>query len=77
MQTAFDHLAKQVLDLPARQRLKLAEVLLISADGELEEGSEAAWNAEIHDRIIAIDSGLDTGIPLAEVMAEADNLLAK
>ena len=77
MQTAFDHLAKQVPDLPARQRLKLAEVLLISADGELEEGSVAAWNAEIHDRIIAVDAGLDSGIPLTEVMAEADNLLVK
>lgn len=66
-----------MLDLPARQRLKLAEVLLVSTDAEIEEDAETAWNTEIRDRITAIDAGRESGVSLEEVMAEADKMLAK
>ena len=44
--------------LPLRQRLALAESLLESADTAADPEAEAAWDAEIRDRIRAIDKGL-------------------
>ncbi len=77
MAVSFETITKEALDLTPRQRLKLAEVLLVSADGETEDGCQAAWDAEIEARIVAIDQGRETGVPFDEVMAAADKLLAR
>jgi putative addiction module component (TIGR02574 family) len=77
MPVNFDTVAKEALDLTPRQRLKLAELLLVSADGDLEGECNAAWAAEIEARILAIDQGREAGIPFDEVMASADKLLAR
>lgn len=77
MTVSFDTVAKEALDLTPRQRLKLAELLLVSADGEPEGDCQAAWATEIEARILAIDQGHEAGIPFEEVMASADKLLAR
>ncbi|RPJ35484.1 MAG: hypothetical protein EHM17_02515 [Verrucomicrobiaceae bacterium] len=77
MPVSFDTVAKEALDLTPRQRLKLAEVLLVSADGEPDSDCQEAWDAEIKARILAIDEGRETGVSFEEVMEEADNLLAQ
>jgi putative addiction module component (TIGR02574 family) len=77
MATRFETITKDALDLTPRQRLKLAEVLLVSADGDPEDDCQAAWDAEIEARILAIDQGRETGVPFEEVMAAADKLLAR
>jgi putative addiction module component (TIGR02574 family) len=77
MSSTFDVLAKQALDLPRRQRLKLAEVLLVSADGDADQECDTAWSTEIEARILAIDSGREAGIAFEEVVAEANQLFAK
>jgi putative addiction module component (TIGR02574 family) len=77
MAASFESITKEALDLTPRQRLKLAEVLLVSADGEQEDNCQAEWDAEIEARILAIDQGGETGIPFDEVMAAADKLLVR
>lgn len=77
MAVSFETITKEALDLTPRQRLKLAEVLLVSADGAAEEDCRTEWDAEIEARIQAIDQGRETGIPFEEVLAEADKLLAR
>jgi putative addiction module component (TIGR02574 family) len=77
MGVSFETITKEALDLTPRQRLKLAEVLLVSADGEPDGDCQAAWDAEIEARIQAIDQGRESGIPFEEVMAAADKLLAR
>ena len=77
MPVNFDAVAKEALDLTPRQRLKLAELLLVSADGGLEGDCDAAWDAEIEARILAIDQGRETGVSFEEVMADADKILAR
>ena len=77
MAVSFETITKEALDLTPRQRLKLAEVLLVSTDGETESDCQAEWDVEIEARIQAIDQGRETGIPFEEVMAAADKLLAR
>lgn len=77
MAASFETITKEALDLTPRQRLKLAEVLLVSADGKLESECQSEWDVEIEARIQAINQGRETGIPFEEVMATADKLLAR
>jgi len=77
MAISFETITKEALDLTPRQRLKLAEVLLVSADGNPEDDCQAAWNEEIEARIQAIDQGREAGIPFESVMAAADKLLTR
>jgi len=77
MSANFETIARDALDLTPRQRLKLAEVLLVSADGEPESGCQAAWDEEIEARILAIDAGREKGVAFENVMAEADEILTQ
>ncbi len=49
----------------------LADFLLESA------AAEAAWDAEIRDRIQAIDDGRVVGVPYEDVMRSAEDRLAQ
>lgn len=64
MAVNFETITKEALDLTPRQRLKLAEVLLVSADGEPDSDCQAEWDTEVVARIRAIDQGLEAGFPL-------------
>jgi putative addiction module component (TIGR02574 family) len=77
MAISFETITKEALDLTPRQRLKLAEVLLVSADGEAEDDCQAEWDAEIEARILAIDQGREAGVPFEEVMAAAEKLFVR
>lgn len=77
MAASFETITKEALDLTPRQRLKLAEVLLVSADGESECDCQSEWDVEIEARIQSIDQGRETGIPFEDVMTTADELLAR
>lgn len=77
MALSFETITKEALDLTPRQRLKLAEVLLVSAAGNPEDDCQAAWNEEIEARTQAIDQGREAGIPFESVMAAADKLLTR
>ncbi len=75
MLTALEQVTKEAMDLPLRQKLALAEFLMESADAAADPGAEAAWDAEICDRIRAIDEGRVVGVAYEDVMRAAESRL--
>jgi putative addiction module component (TIGR02574 family) len=69
MPATLDTISQDALVLPPDQRLTLARRLLDSVDLEPEPGAEAAWQAEITQRIARYDAGESKGIPAGEVFA--------
>jgi len=65
-QQALDPLQK-ALSLSEEERAALADSLLASLDGGVDEGAEEAWEQEISRRIADIDSGKAKMIPWEEV----------
>jgi putative addiction module component (TIGR02574 family) len=76
MPRALEEVTREAMDLPPRQRLALAGLLLESADAEADPEAEAAWDSEIRDRISAIDEGRVTGVAYEDVMRAAERRLA-
>ena len=60
--------------LPPADRVRLAEDLLSTVQ-EVDEDTEAAWDAEIRLRIAEIDAGTAKLIPAEEVFAQVRRLL--
>jgi putative addiction module component (TIGR02574 family) len=58
---------KDALDLPPEARAAIAATLLNSLDDQVDEGAEAAWEAEIIRRVNELDSGKVKAIPWAAV----------
>jgi putative addiction module component (TIGR02574 family) len=50
-------LLEKALSLSVEEREALAESLISNLDGEVEEGVQAAWEAEIGRRVAELDSG--------------------
>ena len=75
MERGFEIIIREALELTPRQRLELAGILLASADGEVECGSQEAWDDEIHARIRAIDQGREIGVSFEALMASADKII--
>jgi putative addiction module component (TIGR02574 family) len=75
MPATLEQVTKEAMELPPRQKLALAEFLLESAEAAADPDAEAAWDAEIRDRIRAIDEGRVTGIACEDVMRVAENRL--
>jgi putative addiction module component (TIGR02574 family) len=74
--------AKRVIDealrLPAEVRAALAGELLASLDdSEVEPDREAAWNAEIRNRIEAYERGEVTAVPADEALAQVRAIRGK
>ena len=74
--SALEEIARDAMDLPARQRLALAEFLLESVEVAADPEAETAWDTEIRERIRAIDDGRVTGVAYEDVMREAEKRLA-
>lgn len=69
MSATLDAVAQDALVLPPDQRLVLARVLLGSVDLEPDPGAEAAWDAEIAQRVARFKAGESKAIPAGEVFA--------
>lgn len=69
----LDHgsLEARLLGLPASDRARLAELLLDSLEGAAAD-VDAAWGDEAERRHAELVSGQVTGVPAAQVFAEAD-----
>ncbi len=65
-----------VLDLPDEERAELALRLVESLDGEPADDVEAAWAAEVRDRVDALRRGDARSRPAADVFREARERLA-
>jgi len=68
-------LEKEVLELPPRSRVRLAERIIESIDDYAAPELEAAWNDEIERRVKEIQSGAEKGVPAGDVMKEARRAL--
>lgn len=75
MPTALDHVTKEAMDLPPRQKHALAEFLLESAEAAADPEVEAAWDSEIRDRVRAIGEGRVTGVAYEDVRRAAEGRL--
>ena len=73
MTEAAEELKVKALELSDKDRAELAHLLLVSLDEDVEEGVEAAWDAELDRRVREIDSGQATGRDAFEVLAEMRN----
>jgi putative addiction module component (TIGR02574 family) len=71
----FRGLEKEVLELPPRSRVRLAERIIESIDDYADPRLEAAWEEEIGRRVQDIQSGVEKGIPAEQVMQEARRAL--
>ncbi len=75
MPVTLEGVTKEAMELSPGERLALAEVLLQSAEVANSE-AEAAWDAEVSDRIRAIDGGRVNGIAYEDVKRAAESRLA-
>lgn len=70
MPDTLEALSHDALFLPADQRVALAYRLLVSVEPDTKPGAEAAWDAEIVNRIARFDAGQSQPVPAAEVFSE-------
>ena len=67
MTPEVSRLLEQALSLSLEEREALAESLISNLDGKVDEGVQAAWEAEIGKRISDLDSGKAKTTSWAEV----------
>lgn len=73
MSLPVEQLEAEALDLPLRERARLAHRLLISLDKETDEDAaavEQAWEEEIRRRVADLEAGTAELIPAEQVLAE-------
>ena len=68
-------LEKEVLDLPPRSRIRMAEKILESVDDFTSSEIETAWDREIERRVSDLESGKVKGIPATQAMDKARRAL--
>ena len=73
MTEAAEEIKLKALRLSDKDRAELAHLLLVSLEEDVEEGVEAAWDAELDRRVSEIDSGQANGRDAFEVLAEMRN----
>lgn len=76
MSVLLDELSRKARVLPTEERAQLAQELLESVERESDPDVQAAWEAEIAERISKYERGEATLIPAEEVFAAA-RLLTK
>ncbi len=76
MATPASKVLQDALALTAEQRLDLAAELLASVDGEPPEAWEAAWRAELDDRMAEVETGAVKPVPWADARARLRARLA-
>lgn len=64
-------LEKEVLELPLRSRVRLAEKIIESVDDFTSKEVESAWTDEIGRRVLEIESGELKGVSATEAMNKA------
>jgi len=63
-------LESEALKLPAKDRARLAQRLIVSLDQEPEEGAEEAWAREIERRVEELRTGKVRTRPAEDVLRE-------
>jgi putative addiction module component (TIGR02574 family) len=65
----------EALDLPVRERLRIASALLRSVDPEEDDDAAEAWVAEIDRRSASVENGTAQLIDAADVHAQVRDAL--
>jgi len=65
MRNDVTEILEGALKLPPEARAAIAGTLLESLDDVVDEGAEAAWEAEIHRRLRELDEGKVKPVPWA------------
>lgn len=76
MAKALEEVTKAAMDLPVHHRRALAALLLESADAANHLDAGPAWEAEIGDRIQAVDEGTVIGVAYEDVLRDAERRLS-
>ena len=74
MPALFDDLLKHALALPMKDRARLVHDLLESLDRDVNPDIQAAWDAEIENRVAKYERGEGKLFPVEEVLADARRL---
>lgn len=69
--TKAEKLIEEVAKLPEADRIRLAERVLATLDGEPDSGAAEAWAREIERRSREIEQGLIQPVPWSEVKKSA------
>ncbi len=77
MAESIETLVSEAMQLPADQRMTLAHRILSSVEPRPSSEIDAAWDAEIGERMARYDAGGVRSIPAAEVFAEVDRRLRR
>ena len=77
MNPSVETIASEALLLPTDKRLVLAHRILSSVEPVPDAAVDAAWDAEIQERIRRYDAGLTRGVPGLQVFAELDKQLKR
>lgn len=67
MTAPLETISDQALGLPPAERLSLARTLIESVEGAEDASLEAAWDAEIAERLERFQTGANPGISAADV----------
>jgi putative addiction module component (TIGR02574 family) len=67
MTPEVSRLLEKALSLSIEEQEALADSLISNLGGKVDEGVQAAWEAEIGERIAELDSGKAKTIPWSEV----------
>ncbi len=76
MSTALEDVTREAVQLPRHQRLALARFLIELDAASEDDGVEAAWEAELRERVLAVEQDRVEGIPYEKVLARVDQRLA-
>jgi len=77
MTITLDQIVEEIAELPEDVSAELVERILIRRHGGINSDIEKAWETEISRRISEIKEGRVKGIPLEEIFARAEKLLAR
>lgn len=75
MDTRYDEIVADAMKLPLRDRVRLAQHLTSSLDGEIETDVETLWFAEAERRLEELRSGKVAGIDCDEALQNARKAL--
>ena len=77
MSMALEDVTREAIGLPRHQSLSLARLLIELDEPGPDADVEAAWEAEIAARLLAVQEGRVEGIPYDQVLARVDRRLAQ
>ena len=75
MSKALEKVTREAVLLPRHQRLALARFLIELDDSSADDDVDRAWDAEICERVRAVEEGRTAGIPYDQALARIDKSL--